>query len=459
MKTLSKYVLKEHIVPFIGGLAIIMFVLLMDFILDILNLIIAKGVDAGIVLKLFSFNLAWMVALAVPMACLIAGLMAFGRLAEDGEIIASRSSGISSLRLMLLPLVAALILSGFMIYFSNNILPDANYQAKLLLGDIKRKKPTLAIKERVFVDDFPGIGMYVEEVDSRAGELRGITIYDQKDRRIPRIIEAEYGEMSYSEESDALTLDLRRGSIHEIDEDDPENYTRIEFDRQTIRFTDLGQKLERRESGHRGDRELSMADMKERIVEKDSARVAVQRTMRTLAKSGISRAFTPSDIDSSQAAADSLPADVEIFTQLRREAQSTRNALKSQLNALRAHERYIRKYKVEVNKKITLPLACFFFLLVGAPVGVRVKKGGLGIAIGLGLGFFVIYWAFLIGGEELADRGFLVPWLSMWLPNFVMAAIAGGMIYRTVWSSRFRGFGLLRKLARWVSGLFGKKQE
>ena len=40
----------------------------------------------------------------------------------------------------------------------------------------------------------------------------------------------------------------------------------------------------------------------------------------------------------------------------------------------------------------------------------------------LSLGFFMIYWAFLIGGEEFADRGLLAPAISMWLPNIVMGA-------------------------------------
>jgi lipopolysaccharide export system permease protein len=120
--------------------------------------------------------------------------------------------------------------------------------------------------------------------------------------------------------------------------------------------------------------------------------------------------------------------------------------------------RFIRKYRVEVHKKITLPFACLFFLIAGAPVGVYTKKGGSGIAIGFGVLFFVMYWAFLIGGEGLGDRGYIPAWLAMWTPNFVMALIGGLGLYRTTWSSRFRGLGLITKGANWVYGLFKKKR-
>ena len=449
MKILSKYILREHISPFLGGLGIIMFVLVMDFVLQMLNLILSKGVEPFIVLKFFFLNLAWMLALAVPMACLLAGLMAFGRLTQDGEIDAAIGSGIPLIRLMVAPLLASLLLSLGMIYFSDRILPDLNYESKMLLGDIKRKKPLVAIREGVFIDDFPGLGMFIEKVDSKHNRLSGITIFDQKNRRYPRVITAKRGEMSYSKENDQLTLDLFDGNIHETDEDDPTKYTEVYFDRQTLNFGDLGMKLERRGSGHRGDRELTIADMKRLIASKDSAIVKAQKAIVTLSEKAFYSAFVPAGKRSKTA--------IEALAVLRHRAKATAQAIDSQRSAIEAHRRFIRKYKVEIHKKITLPLACFFFLFLGAPVGVLARKGGVGVALGLGLGFFVIYWAFLIGGEELADRGFLAPWLAMWLPNIVLGISGSAILYRTVWSSRFSGFGFIARVSAWFGGLFRRK--
>ncbi|MCD6500998.1 LptF/LptG family permease, partial [bacterium] len=225
--------------------------------------------------------------------------------------------------------------------------------------------------------------------------------------------------------------------------------TEVYFDRQTLNFGDLGMKLERRGSGHRGDRELTIADMKRLIASKDSAIVKAQKAIVTLSEKAFYSAFVPAGKRSKTA--------IEALAVLRHRAKATAQAIDSQRSAIEAHRRFIRKYKVEIHKKITLPLACFFFLFLGAPVGVLARKGGVGVALGLGLGFFVIYWAFLIGGEELADRGFLAPWLAMWLPNIVLGISGSAILYRTVWSSRFSGFGFIARVSAWFGGLFRRK--
>ena len=52
-------------------------------------------------------------------------------------------------------------------------------------------------------------------------------------------------------------------------------------------------------------------------------------------------------------------------------------------------------------------------------MGMLVKRSGASIGIGLSIGFFALYYMFLIGGESAGDRMILAPWLAMWLPNFV----------------------------------------
>jgi lipopolysaccharide export system permease protein len=63
------------------------------------------------------------------------------------------------------------------------------------------------------------------------------------------------------------------------------------------------------------------------------------------------------------------------------------------------------------------------FVLIGAPVGVRSRRGGFGFAMGVSTLVFVFYYMFLTGGEDFADRRLLPPWLSMWLANIVFLAI------------------------------------
>ena len=67
-----------------------------------------------------------------------------------------------------------------------------------------------------------------------------------------------------------------------------------------------------------------------------------------------------------------------------------------------------------------MPIACILFVLVGAPLGTLTRKGGFIVAISMGFGFFLIYYIFLIGGEELADRNRVTPPVGMWTHNVLL---------------------------------------
>ena len=88
-------------------------------------------------------------------------------------------------------------------------------------------------------------------------------------------------------------------------------------------------------------------------------------------------------------------------------------------------------YEVEIYKKYSIPFACIVFTLIGAPLGYRVKRGGIGIAAGLSLLFFLVYWAALIGGEKLADRAILSPFLGMWLVNILLGIFGLYLMFKS----------------------------
>ena len=101
---------------------------------------------------------------------------------------------------------------------------------------------------------------------------------------------------------------------------------------------------------------------------------------------------------------------------------------------------------VEINKKYALPAACIIFILLGAPLGVMVRKGGFGMAASISLFFFVIYWAFLIGGEKLADRDMLSPFWGMWTANVVLGIIGLLLLIRAAKEAVIIRFDFIKKL-------------
>lgn len=167
MAILTRYVLKEHVGPFLFAFLIITFVLIIDFIPHMLEMIIGKDLSTWTVLKLLVLNLAWMLALAVPMAVLVGTLMAFGRLTADKEILAIKSLGIDLFRLMIPVIIVASLIGVGLVWFNNDVLPDANHMASNLRADIGRLRPTIELKPNVFLESIPGYIILVEDIDTR----------------------------------------------------------------------------------------------------------------------------------------------------------------------------------------------------------------------------------------------------------------------------------------------------
>ena len=90
--------------------------------------------------------------------------------------------------------------------------------------------------------------------------------------------------------------------------------------------------------------------------------------------------------------------------------------------------RRIAGLSVEIHKKFSLPAACIVFVLIGAPLGMRVRRAGPAVAF-LSIGFFIFYYLCLVGGEDLANRLLLPPWFSMWMANLVLG---GWGVYATL---------------------------
>jgi lipopolysaccharide export system permease protein len=105
------------------------------------------------------------------------------------------------------------------------------------------------------------------------------------------------------------------------------------------------------------------------------------------------------------------------------------------------HRREMNKYAVEIHKKIAIPIAAVVFVLIGAPIGARFPRGGIGMVIGVSLSIFCVYYVGLIGGENLADRNFITPFWAMWAPNVIFAVI-GGIAFYLVTKSGTRKLGV-----------------
>ena len=414
----------------------------MDALFEYLDLVVNRGVAIGIVLQLFVYSLGYIVALSAPCAVLVAVLMTFGRLSQDNEITALRASGVSLCSVLLGPVAASAVLAVLLTLFNNHVLPESNHAFANLLVDIGRMRPTVKLQEGVFIDDFPGYQLLVQSVNGRTNEMRGVTIYKLSPGSQPTTIFARTGVLSYTPDGRTAVLRLKDGEIHEIPAPEEgaargfDRYRRMVFQTHTIYIQGAGGMLERTIRDSRSDREMSARHLlSERAISSrqfDSTSVKKAERFRSL---GAPEAEVEELIHGETALGTLIAGAWARLTG--RDAPlvppaSEPPVLRIESDMWRMERDGLRRriagLSVEIHKKFSLPLACVVFVLIGAPLGMRVRRAGPAVAF-VSIGFFLFYYLCLVGGEELANRLLLPPWIAMWLPN---VALGGWGLYATL---------------------------
>ena len=445
MTTLSRYVLKEHGWPFALGFALILFILLIDVVLQTMDQVLSKGLTLLAALQLLLFNLAWIVALAVPMAVLIAVLMAFARLAADGEIIAAKACGVSFWSLLRPVLVAAFLLTLLMVLFNDQILPDWNHQARVLSSSLQRTKAALVLREKegVFIPNLGDYHLLIRQIDPETNELAGIALYDASRPGPPVILHAPRGRIALLGDGAYIRLELEEGHVQRVESSQEERFFSGTFARQVLHIKDERRRYEHRPSSYRSDRELDIAAMHRLVLERRREQERAYGRLDSIAARYLElhqtdiAAMSRLVLERRSQFADSTVNELE------REREQAAEALRRQWRHIDRRAGRINEYLVEIHKKLSIPAACLVFALVGAPLGALIRRRGAAVSVGVSLFFFWIYWMFLIGGEELADRGYIPPPLAMWAPNLVFV---------------LAGWGLLRVVAYDRAGRRGTKE-
>ena len=161
MKTLHKLVLKAFLGPFAGTFFTMLFVLLMQSVWKYIDDLIGKGLEWTVIVELAFYSIPTLVPLALPLAILLSSLMTFGKLGENYELTALKSSGISLYKIMQPLFVTVTIIAISAFFFSNHVIPYSNMKFKTLLYDIMNKKLALNMREGVFFNDIEGYSIKV----------------------------------------------------------------------------------------------------------------------------------------------------------------------------------------------------------------------------------------------------------------------------------------------------------
>jgi lipopolysaccharide export system permease protein len=434
MSTLNKYLIKQSFIPFMLSVGVITTVLFLQFLIRAIDRFLGKGLDIFTILEYLYLNLAWIIALSVPMSLLISSVMTYGRMSQDNEITALKSAGVNLFSIIKPALWFGSIVGFLLCLFNNFILPDMNYNARLLARDIYQKKPELTIEPGYFVDMIPQYTMIVKELDGK--EFKDVKIFSKNTTSEQTTIYAERGSLESS--GGIITVNLQNGEIHEIDLENYDHYRKIKFGTHQIIISIDDLLLNRTSEANRTDREMKVPAMIEKIQQNKISIEQIKKRITTVKQDigiNLDNEMTLGNIieEIEDLKNNDMPKKEEVrdynndipiaeYEQNEKIRSLNNNArqFQNEFTLIENYEKNNNKYLVEIHKKFTLAVACILFTLVGAPLGILVRKGGITIASALSIAFFLIYYILLIWGEQLADRALLDPAIGSWMPNIVL---------------------------------------
>jgi LPS export ABC transporter permease LptG/LPS export ABC transporter permease LptF len=333
-----------------------------------------------LVAQLLVFMLPSFLAHTLPMALLVAVLLAGGRLAGDLEVTACKAAGISTLRLFRPVLAAGLVVMTVTAVLTLVVNPLTNQEFQRQLFRILQARAVSGLTERVFNPTFGDVIIYVEEVSASQVALRGLLVSDERDPKISRIITAREGRLLTDEENRRITLRLINGAVSEAD------------------------------------------------VLPAGPAAGVASSAGGAASAARYRLTSFSIYDMSLAVASPLRAAPRVE---KPEKDLSLLGLARRIDELRANRSTQAPFLVEWHKRFAFPLAAVVFAVVAFPLAVRSHRGGRSIALVGSLVILVSYYLVLTSLEGSALRLRVPAWLAIWAPNLLFSSIGAVLLVAT----------------------------
>ena len=412
-KKLHLYLIKAFLIPFITTFFIAIFLLLMQFLWKYIDDLVGKGLEINQLFVLLFYASARFVPLALPISMLLSSIMVFGKLSENNELVALKSSGISFFK-MLKPILAfVIIISICSFLFSNYALPIANLKNASMIYDIQKKKPAFNIKEGIFYNDIEGYSLKVGEKNIDGKRLKDIIIYDHTSNNGNKKVIIANAYIDVNENSKKGKTTYRRTYFKE---------NLIRFDLSNFNILNNSQKLYK---GH-----YAMLNNKQLKISIDSLTKEIN-----IKKSEFNSNFNNKyNIQNLSIKPKTSKINKNYNNKVYGIAINKLKTIKSLLSNYKKDITYkkiiITKHKIELHRKYSLAFACLILFLVGAPLGTIIKKGGFGLPAVISISFFLLYHVLSMIGEKSAKDLSIEAYEGIWLANVVFVPIALFLIYK-----------------------------
>jgi lipopolysaccharide export system permease protein len=446
MKRLHRFMLGSYIGPFVLSFLISMFILEMQFLWKYVDDLMGKGLETAIILELLLYASSSLVNLALPLAILLSSIMTMGGMAENYELTAMKSAGMSLFKI-LRPLTVFIVLIGTSaFFFSNNVLPVANLKFKALLYSVRQKKPTFMLQSNVFYNGIEGYSIRVGKVNQETGELDDVLIYDMSNADFPQstVIRAKKGQMDQKSNPRYLVLTLKDGySYNEQQEtgSGPGSYPHMKnkFEENILRIDLSGFSFSKAdESLFKNSYE--MMSIKQLDASVDSIHIRAGERLKDMSNFLNTTLFLTRDSLRTDTVTRShsggfmagltFPQKLRANEIAREYVRQNRGFAERVDMDKQIKEMNVTRHLIEWHRKFFFGLACIVLFFIGAPLGAIIRKGGLGLPTVVAILFFLVYYVITIVGEKMAKSGSIDAWFGMWLGTAFLVPISIFLTYK-----------------------------
>ena len=373
MGLLFRAIFREVAKSAIFGAALFTFVLFLQRVGKLFEILVRSSASVGTVAHLFALAIPFTLSFTMPLGVLVGVLIALSRMSSDGEIVAMRAAGVPSRKVIAPVLLFATFAMLVTFTASLWLTPYATWRTFKVLNRLSAAELTSEVQPQVFNEDFPNRVLYISDVTpGAANRWRNVFIADttpaEEQKKTdhdrgegPSVTVAGSGIAVPDVAHNQIQLSLQQEALYDVGKDPADYYT------------------------------SSCPVMCEQVLE----------------------ATKPNEVHAKgYTEIDTLP--------LYRLAYHDKTLDRD--NVIQA--------RIELHRRLALPPACFLLALIGIPLGVSSRKGGKSGAFVMTVALAFIYWMGLIAGQRLGQAQKLPVGIAMWISNSIFAVVGVFLLTR-----------------------------
>jgi lipopolysaccharide export system permease protein len=371
VRVLERYLLKSFLIAFVLTLSVFTFVMCLGAVVRAIDLL-ARGVSGLFILKVFFYNIPFLLTFSIPMSVLTTVLLLFGRLSSDNEISAMKASGLSLWQITTPVVLASVVLSVVCLVINGSLAPASHWAQRRVLVELGITDPLSLIEEGRFTRDIPGWLIYVGKKER--AQATDVHIYELGEGGVKRSIRAKSGTFVVDKEARKMLVTLYDARAEEPDPNNPNNLTQMK--------------------GGSGRMVEMPIDLKDILQRGNVTKKAPDMTY------------------------------AEVLDAIRDVRGAYPGVKEEDLDLMRM------KLVVDANQRLAMAVSCFAFTLLGIPLGMKSHRKETSVGFGISILVVFFFYFFIIIADSLVKHPEFRPDLIIWIPVIACQLIGAWLLKR-----------------------------